>query len=89
MRTKTGIRTGIMVGIVAASVVAIAGLSMAVEPPAFEHVHALALTADGQTLFLGAHAPTPSSWRRLCLWHAVGMPDDTGAGGRRHSVRSG
>lgn len=74
MRTKTGIRTGIMVGVVAASVAAMAGLSTAVEPPAFEHVHALALTADGQTLFLGAHAGLFRSDDRGRSWQPVTLP---------------
>jgi photosystem II stability/assembly factor-like uncharacterized protein len=63
-----------MVGVVAASVVAMPGLSTASEPPAFEHVHALALTADGQTLFLGAHTGLFRSDDRGRSWQPATLP---------------
>jgi photosystem II stability/assembly factor-like uncharacterized protein len=45
-----------VVAAVAASILALAaGVGVAGEQRAFEHVHALGVTADGRTLFLGAH----------------------------------
>ena len=42
--------------------------------PSFEHVHALAVTADGRTLFLGAHAGLFRSEDGGRSWQPVALP---------------
>jgi photosystem II stability/assembly factor-like uncharacterized protein len=42
--------------------------------PSFEHVHALALTADGRTLFLGAHSGLFRSEDEGHSWQPVVLP---------------
>jgi photosystem II stability/assembly factor-like uncharacterized protein len=42
--------------------------------PAFEHVHALALTGDGRTLFLGAHSGLFRSEDGGRSWQPVALP---------------
>ncbi|MGH9329598.1 MAG: WD40/YVTN/BNR-like repeat-containing protein, partial [Vicinamibacterales bacterium] len=42
--------------------------------PAFEHVHALAVTADGRTLFLGAHSGLFRSEEAGRSWQPVALP---------------
>ena len=49
-------------------------VSTAQEKPVFEHVHALAITADGRQLFLGAHTGLYRSEDGGRSWQAVSLP---------------
>ena len=69
MRTVIWILTAVLAALGPAALPAVAA-----EKPAFEHVHALGITADGRKLFLGAHSGLYRSENAGRSWQLVGLP---------------